>query len=435
MKRLLSKKWMMIMGIGLGVVSSSWMLSMHYMRPAVIVPEPEEIPEVEENEFSFIQYKLNRLEVRGHYNNWEKLFSKMENIAFNGQGQVSVVHIGGSHVQGGALTDRMRANFTEMLYGAQGERGFVYPFEIAGSNCPYSIKASWTGKWDGARSSVNSDQMLWGVSGISATTKDSTASVSIKALDYEKRPYKFNSVRIYNQRSSNVKIVPDPNVSITRIKDFPELGYMEIDFSPAKTDLNFSIQRTDTTSSYFTFQGVYLGNGASGLTYNAIGVNGASAMSYMRGDMFQPQLNTLKPDMAIFGIGINDANVPNGTFNAQLYNDRFEKMISAFKQANPDVCFVFIVNNDTYFRKKHPNKNVFEIQRVLYKLAEKYDGAVYDMFEIMGGLGSIRDWQKAQLAMDDKIHLSYKGYELQADLMTEAFQEAFGNYLSSKNNQ
>jgi len=162
----MSTKWMIIIGIGLGVVSSSWMLSMHYLRPPATKPEPEEIPEVAENEFSFIQYKLNKLQVRGQYSNWEKLFSKMENIAFNGQGKVSIVHIGGSHVQGGALTDRMRSNFTEMLYGAQGERGFVYPFEIAGSNCPYSIKASWTGKWDGARSSVNSDQMLWGVSGM-----------------------------------------------------------------------------------------------------------------------------------------------------------------------------------------------------------------------------------------------------------------------------
>lgn len=434
MKRFLSKKWTLIIGILVGVISSSWVLSMHYLRPAAIVPLDEDIPDVEKNEFSFIQYKLNKLQVRGEYNNWEKLFSKMEGIAFNGQGKVSIVHIGGSHVQGGALTDRMRANFTEMVYGAQGERGFVYPFEIAGSNCPYSIKASWTGKWDGARSSVNSDNMLWGVSGISATTTDSSASVSMKALDYEQKPYKFNTVRIYNQRSENVEIIPDADVQITRMKDYPERGYTEIDFTPAKTDLNFSILKKDTADSYFTFQGAYLGNGKSGLTYNAIGVNGASAMSYMRGDMFQPQLNTLNPDLAIFGIGINDANVPNGTFNSQLYYDRFEKMIQAFRKANPDVCFVFITNNDTYYQKKHPNKNVFEVQKVLYRLAEKYNGAVYDMFEIMGGLGSIRDWQKASLATDDRVHLTREGYHLQADMMTQAFQEAFGNYLSSKNN-
>jgi lysophospholipase L1-like esterase len=435
MKGLWRKKWIVVVAILLGVVSSSWVLSMHYFQPEIEVVEDAIAVEEEMGEFSFIQYKLNRLEIRGKYDNWDKLFSKMEEVAFNGVGKVSVIHIGGSHVQGGALTDRMRANFTEMLYGAQGERGFVFPFEIAGVNCPYSIKSSWTGTWTGARTSVNSEQMLWGVSGVSATTKDSSATINIKALDYEKKPFKFNRVRIYNQRSENMKIVLDPDIRITRQKEYLNLGYMEYEFTPAKSDLVFSIQRTDSTESFFTFQGVYLGNDDSGLTYNAIGVNGASAMSYMRGELFQPQLNTLAPDLAIFGIGINDANVPNGTFNAQLYYDRFVKMIKAFRTANPDVCFIFIVNNDTYFQKRVPNRNVYEIQRVLYRLAENYDGAVYDMFEIMGGLGSIRDWQNAKLAMDDKLHLSRKGYELQADMMSEALKEAFGNYLSSKNIQ
>jgi lysophospholipase L1-like esterase len=68
----------------------------------------------------------------------------------------------------------------------------------------------------------------------------------------------------------------------------------------------------------------------------------------------------------------------------------------------------------------------------MYRLAAKYNGAVYDLFEIMGGLGSIRKWQNADLAASDKIHLSKKGYELQADMMTFAFREAFGNYLDKK---
>ena len=408
---------------------------MHHKRNVVIQPAPKDEPKEEESkEFAFIQYKYNQLQLRGDQTNWNKLFAKMENIAFNGQGKVSIVHIGGSHVQGGALTDRLRANLVNMLYGAQAERGFVYPFEIAGQNCPYSIKASWTGKWEGARTSVNSENMLWGVSGISATTQDSTASITIKALDYDKKAYKFNRFKVYNQRSDNVVIIPDSTLGVIATNEYPKDGYVEYVLASSKNELSFSIHRTDSLESYFTFQGVYLSNDDSGITYNAIGVNGASAMSYMRGKMFQPQLNTIKPDLTIFGIGINDANLPNGKFNAQLYYDRYEKMIRAFQEANPDVCFVFITNNDTYFERKYPNKNVYEVQRVLYRLAEKYNGAVYDMFEIMGGLGSIRDWQNAGLATGDKVHFTHKGYELQADMMAQSFQEAFGNYLNQKNN-
>ena len=91
-----------------------------------------------------------------------------------------------------------------------------------------------------------------------------------------------------------------------------------------------------------------------------------------------------------------------------------------------------MTNNDTYYQKSHPNKNAIKVQETMYRLAEKYNGAVYDLFEIMGGLGSIKQWQHAELAAADKIHLSRKGYELQADMMTVAFREAFGNYLDKK---
>jgi lysophospholipase L1-like esterase len=91
-----------------------------------------------------------------------------------------------------------------------------------------------------------------------------------------------------------------------------------------------------------------------------------------------------------------------------------------------------VTNNDTYYQKRHPNKNAIAVQQVMYKLAKKYDAAVFDLFEVMGGLGSISDWENAQLAASDRVHLSKKGYELQADLMAVAFQKALGDYLDKK---
>jgi lysophospholipase L1-like esterase len=70
----------------------------------------------------------------------------------------------------------------------------------------------------------------------------------------------------------------------------------------------------------------------------------------------------------------------------------------------------------------------------MFRLAKKYDGAVFDLFEIMGGLGSINEWENANLAASDRVHLSKKGYELQADLMAVAFKKALGDYLDKKYN-
>lgn len=63
-------------------------------------------------------------------------------------------------------------------------------------------------------------------------------------------------------------------------------------------------------------------------------------------------------------------------------------------------------------------------------LSEKHGVAVWDLFEIMGGLSSVRQWEKAGLAKRDKIHFTRKGYYLQAELMYSALMEDFGERLS-----
>ena len=68
----------------------------------------------------------------------------------------------------------------------------------------------------------------------------------------------------------------------------------------------------------------------------------------------------------------------------------------------------------------------------MYELAQEHQGAVWDLFEIMGGYQSIKKWELAGLAKRDKIHFTRKGYEFQADLMFDAIKRSYGDYLSNK---
>ncbi len=411
------------------IASTAWVI-----YPAVDVASTSLPGSVLRKEYSFIQYDQNKIHIDGRKEKWNNLFRKFENLAFNGTGKISIVHIGGSHVQGGFLTDRLRANFNEMVYGAEGERGFVFPYNLAKSNSPKSIQCDWTGNWEGCRNSVSSDDCLWGMSGVSATCYDSTATVTLAASGYSGVPYSYGTIKIYNQRSSNVQIDADTNVTLLKVTEDPVTGFTEFVFTPYVNKFQFTFRKTDPEPSYFTFQGAYLGEEKSGLSYHAIGVNGASTRSYLRCGLFDNQLETLHPDLAIFGIGVNDANVAEGSFDVVQYEERYDSLIQKFLVVNPNTCILFVTNNDTYYHRSYPNRNAIKVQQSMYRLARKYDGAVYDLFEIMGGLGSIRNWQNAQLAAADKIHLSKRGYELQADMMSTAFREAFGNYLDKKQN-
>jgi len=384
------------------------------------------------NAYDFIQYDKNDLHIEHPERRWHQLFDRFEQLAFEGEGKISVVHIGGSHVQGGYLTDRLRENFASIVFDAGGERGFVFPYEIAKTNSPKTIQCSWTGSWTGCRNSVNGSDCEWGMSGINATCNDNQASVSIQSKTTTGDLHQFDRVRIYHFNSKNVMLDLDTTVRLLHVFADTLSGYTEYSFTPSVTTLNFGYHVTDSLPGSFTLQGVYLSHSGQGITYNAIGVNGASTRSYLKCGRFAEQLQTLHPDLAIFGIGINDANVPAGDFNAELYEARYDSLIQHFRFANPEACILFVTNNDTYYQKRYPNKNAIAVQQVMYKLASKYDGAVFDLFEIMGGLGSINQWQRAELAASDRIHLSKKGYELQADLMAHAFQKALGDYLDQK---
>jgi lysophospholipase L1-like esterase len=385
-----------------------------------------------EESYPFIQYSKNKLHIENPEAHWNKLFDRFEKLAFEGVGKISIVHIGGSHVQGGALTDRLRSNFSSLVSNYSGERGFVFPFEIAKTNSPKSIQCKWSGNWIGCRNSVSDSDCLWGMSGINATCHDSNAAISITSSKQDSSLYTFSKVRIYYHCSQNVKLVPDTNVSIKTTFTDTTSGFTEYNFTPAVSTLNFGYEIIDSLPGHFTLQGVYLGESSQGITYHAIGVNGASTRSYLKCERFEEHLQTIHPDLAVFGIGINDANVPSGEFDAAQYESRYDSLIAHFRAANPNTCILFVTNNDTYYQKRYPNKNALAVQQVMYKLAKKYDAAVFDLFEIMGGLGSINDWENAQLAASDRVHLSKKGYELQADLMAVAFQKALGDYLDKK---
>lgn len=409
-------------------ISSAWML----YRPLVSIPSAR-LSAIEVNgAYDFIQYEKNTLHIENPEERWHKLFDRFEQLAFEGDGKISIVHIGGSHVQGGFLTDRLRENFASMVFDASGERGFVFPYEMAKTNSPKTIQCSWTGSWTGCRNSVNGSDCEWGMSGINATCNDNKASVSIRSSATNGSLHTFDRVRIYHAGSKNIMLDLDTTVRLLHVFADTLCGYTEYSFTPSVNTLNFGYHVTDSLPGFFTLQGVYLSNSGQGITYNAIGVNGASTRSYLKCERFADQLQTLHPDLAIFGIGINDANVPEGDFNAELYETRYDSLIRHFRYANPEACILFVTNNDTYYQKRYPNKNAIAVQQVMFKLARKYDGAVFDLFEIMGGLGSINQWQRAELAASDRVHLSKKGYELQADLMASAFQKALGDYLDQK---
>ena len=69
----------------------------------------------------------------------------------------------------------------------------------------------------------------------------------------------------------------------------------------------------------------------------------------------------------------------------------------------------------------------------MIRLSKKYNAGMWDMFNVMGGLGSCNKWIKNGCAKKDKIHLTKDGYILMGDLMFSAIMKAYSEHLKTTN--
>lgn len=383
-------------------------------------------------DYPFIKNRSNVLDYYGDTTAFNRFYNKLDELIFSGKGRVNIVHMGGSHVQAGVLSNRMRENLFSLSDGIKGPRGFLFPFRLAHTNGPGNFKVRSTGDWEGCKNSHNKHHCNWGASGYTASTLDSNATVKLWSFDTDSVIYPFTRVKVfYDMVPESFSFQLDSTMMVSDILIDSISGSVEYYLSQSYDTLNFQLIKTDSLQTSFTIQGLQLDDfNESGLVYTALGVNGASVPSYLRCRLMEEQLHSIDPDLVIFGIGINDAYQPTSSFSVKQFEMNYDSLIQQILHVNPEANFLFLTNNDSYYKRRSANRNAFGVREGMINLAKKYDGAVWDLFEIMGGLNSIRSWEKSGLAKKDKIHFTRAGYTLQADLMFLALRDAYGDYLA-----
>ena len=146
--------------------------------------------------------------------------------------------------------------------------------------------------------------------------------------------------------------------------------------------------------------------------------------------MFENELAYIKPDIVILGIGINDANVSPDKFNVDDFKQNYRKLLNRIRIVNPNVVFMFITNNDCKLNIKgrsRYNPNTIKVEQAFIDLAKEYDGAVWNLFRIMGGPESSKIWVEQELMQSDRIHFRRIGYEILGDLFFNAFVRNYRN--------
>ena len=429
--------------------------------------------------YDCINHKANKLVYCGDSTKFEQFFTKLDSLALWGDGNINILHIGGSHIQAGVFPNRMRTNFANIQPGFAASRGAIFPYTAARTNNPKNYSVSYSGEWKRCQNSRPPITETLGLMGYTISTNDIRSSITFNLNPEEfGSNWKYNKLRLLATVGDSdlmpILIVDDDTIPsvyedssfVFRLNGLAESGTIALgnvkDFDRLFDKYNSLIQSIDglfaeensdslivdsvysleiglesdnglsvennqhnATGEYkFSIMGLLPENDFNGITYHSMGVNGASLQSWLRCERLEEQLAFVKPDLAIMAIGINDANVPKGQFSKETFKARYNELLSRIYAVNPNCAVIFITNNDCVVRVGRRsyglNENTAIVQKAMYELATEHNAAVWDLYEIMGGLGSITVWNEVGLANKDRVHFLVPGYNLLGDMLYNA---------------
>ena len=378
------------------------------------ISEKKSLINLDCNQFAFFSEKSN---------NWLYLYTEIQKMIAKKDRKLNFYHIGGSHIQADIYTHDFRTFLQSNWPGLDGERGLVFPFGLASTNNPSNYNFSSPNNWTGFRSvSARPEDLQYGLTGAAIKCADSLIVVNFKHMRSLVKP-PFNRLRIYHNTG---EFFYDMNFGsqelfVTDTYHHADLGYSEIRFSDKMDSLDIQFIRTCNIATSLEIYGFEFLNDLPGITYNAIGINGAGLYTYLGNEHFLRDLKIHPPDFFAFSLGTNDAYTSYENFNPQKYKENLEEMIKLVLTVNPKCAILLTVPNDCLFNKKHVNKNTERQREVIYQLAAKYEQAVWDFYGIMGELGSSKSWKENGLMQADYVHFTAGGYHIKGSLLIDAF--------------
>jgi len=269
------------------------------------------------------------------------------------------------------------------------------------------------------------------MSAMSTSTSDSSCWFGA-ALTKTVHCSKVNVVKVYHNFNEKFRFYPLFPDSVKFLRDEDPLGgYTSFRFSRLFDSISFRLVRKDSLAGEFTLFGFSFENDkAPGYYLAALGSNGAHTGSFLLCSRLAEQLASLKPDLVIFSLGVNDTQLPG--YSQRVFTANYDSLIRIVKRAAPGVAILLTTTTDNYVRRKRPNKRSQSAREAMLELLNTHQLALWDTYGIMGDYKSIVKWQKAGLAAKDRVHFNTRGYELLASMLFDALEGTRQQFLRKR---
>ncbi len=143
----------------------------------------------------------------------------------------------------------------------------------------------------------------------------------------------------------------------------------------------------------------------------------------------------LRPyDLIVLHFGLNVVNDRNTTANYKAYVHRMKRTVETVRRAYPDAAVLIVSVPDRAQRTANgvqTMKGVEALAAYQQVMASECGVAYFNLFEAMGGRGSMKDMVDKRLANKDYTHLSFAGGRHVAKYIYDSFVAGFDKYKMS----
>jgi lysophospholipase L1-like esterase len=208
----------------------------------------------------------------------------------------------------------------------------------------------------------------------------------------------------------------------------PEPVYIEV---VAADEGLHSVELRTVSEGLVKVFGIVAEHARQGVTYDALGINGARAGRLLVWDwmLLADNLGRRLPDLIVIAYGSNE--VGDAVLDPAEYTRALSMLLDRFRSAVPQASLLVISPPDRATRISGRWKTIGGMPALVAaqrRAALDSGAAFWDLFGAMGGPGSIERWvtQKPTLAQSDRVHLTRAGYQMVARMF---YTELMRGYL------
>ena len=343
-------------------------------------------------------------------------FDALHRLSADPNSRVRVLHFGDSQLEGDRITMQLRdayqRNYGGTGFGYVALQPLVAPSSLAFENEEGLVRKTVFGRRDTAFS-----DMKYGHLGSFTLVEPNDSGQFVGTVAFKKRKWGYSRARnfktakmhVAGESPSIVQILVADSIYSTRI--FPSGEWTLAVDVPNEDKFSMRIRSEEQVRVYgISFESPF------GFHADNVAMRGASGMIFtkMNGGHFKASLEREAYDLIILQFGGNAVPYLKDEAHVGRFARALARQADYLKRLYPNAAFLFIGPSDM----ARKNGLAFESYPLLEELTLQLRNellsrgiAFWDLYDVMGGSGSMVEWVDAQpaLAVRDYIHFTPKG--------------------------